>query len=55
MKKPDYSEFLKRAAKQRARILALRDAGKTMQAIADDVGISRQRVHQLLRKSDPRA
>jgi DNA-binding IclR family transcriptional regulator len=29
------------------RVMALRDGGMTYQAIADQVGLSRQRVHQI--------
>jgi len=47
MTKPTYKVFLARSLKQRQRILALRSAGKTMQAIADKLGISRQRVCQV--------
>ena len=35
-------------AKRDAEIVSLREQGKTLQEIADTVGLTRQRVHQIL-------
>ena len=48
MKTESYTQFLARAAKQRALILTLRDAGVPQTIIAAKLSISKQRVHQIL-------
>lgn len=39
------------AALRRARVLTLRNQGYTLQAIADQWGISRQKIHQLEKRA----
>lgn len=51
MKTSDYEKFMEKAAKNREKILALRTAGKTMETIAGSLGITRQRVAQVLKKA----
>lgn len=57
-----YAAFLKQSAKQRARIVRMREAdpktGKprhTLQAIADQFQISCQRVHKILKEESEKA
>lgn len=54
MKKP-YAEFLKESARQRALISKLRAKGQTLESIGQSLGISRQRVKQILDKEGIRA
>ena len=49
MKLSHFLRYREQAAKNRALILKLRATGTTMQAIADKDGVSRQRVHQILK------
>lgn len=46
-----YIKFLQEAAKRRVLAGKLRAKGKTMQQIATELGISRQRVSELLKKA----
>lgn len=48
MKTEAYAQFIARAEKRRARILRMRDAGVPQTVIAEKLGISKQRVHQIL-------
>ena len=50
MKTAAHRKFLEEAARQRARVVSMRETKMTMQAIADKLGISRQRVNQILKK-----
>lgn len=53
LKKPDpntYRAMLERHAKKAAQMIELRNRGWTLQRIADKLSISRQRVHQIVRR-----
>jgi DNA-binding CsgD family transcriptional regulator len=48
MTKEDYAEFILQARLRREIIIRLRNEGKTLQAIADVMNITRQRVHTIV-------
>ncbi len=45
----NYSRFLRSAARRRKQIVEMHAAGKTQSEIARLLGLSRQRVHQIIR------
>jgi DNA-directed RNA polymerase sigma subunit (sigma70/sigma32) len=51
MKTPNFLRYREQAAKTRQRIITLRAEGKTMEVIGKAVGVSRQRVHQILKQA----
>lgn len=51
MTKQEYAEFLQQARLRRELVFRLRREGKTLQAIATMLNISRQRVHQILKST----
>jgi predicted transcriptional regulator len=57
MKTSAYAKFLAQAERQRARILSLRakKPQPTMQTIADAVGLTRQRVQQIIAEENDKA
>jgi DNA-directed RNA polymerase sigma subunit (sigma70/sigma32) len=50
-KTSDYKKFMEKSAKNRERIVALRGEGKTLERIGALMGITRQRVKQILDKA----
>lgn len=44
----NYTRFLRAAARRRKAIIAMHAAGKTQSEIARQLGLSRQRVHQII-------
>lgn len=45
----NYTRFLRSAARRRQQIIAMHEAGKSQSEIARLLGLSRQRVHQIIR------
>lgn len=50
----EYQQFMKAAAERRKQILRLNKKGLTQGAIAKQLGLSRQRVHQIIRQEEER-
>jgi hypothetical protein len=44
----DYERWLKEARERRARALAMREAGKSVQEVGDALGVSKQRASELI-------
>lgn len=44
----NYTRFLRSAARRRQQIIAMHASGKTQSEIARALGVSRQRVHQII-------
>lgn len=45
----NYTRFLRAAARRRRQIVEMHAAGKSQSEIARQLGLSRQRVHQIIR------
>lgn len=48
MELSDYHKMIKQARARKARMIAMRQSGKTLTEIATKYGCSKQRVHQIL-------